>query len=153
MKSGRHIMTPSRRQSVSLRIRGAEEEDLKAAHKDLKEAVAEMGDIFTITAAAEGSGRIDPSGEVTVLGGGSQEFRVTPDADAEILDVLVDGKSVGAVESYQFTDTDKDRTIDAVFADKGGSEVRGGGAAPIQRSKGHRALGTAAHTARPAGQR
>ena len=97
---------------------GAEEEDLKAAHKDLKEAVAEMGDIFTITAAAEGSGRIDPSGEVTVLGGGSQEFRVTPDADAEILDVLVDGKSVGAVESYQFTDTDEDRTIDAVFADK-----------------------------------
>ena len=53
-----------------------------------------MADTFTIMASAEGSGTIDPSGEVTVLGGGSQEFTIAPNEDGEILDVLVDGKSV-----------------------------------------------------------
>ena len=96
----------------------AEENDLKTAHDELKELVSTMGEIFTITAASEGKGQINPSGEVTVLGGGNQKFTVTPDSDAEILDVLVDGKSVGAVDSYQFESVDKDGTIDAVFADK-----------------------------------
>lgn len=101
----------------------AEEAALKTAHDELKEIVATMADTFTIMASAEGSGTIDPSGEVTVLGGGSQVFTITPNEDGEILDVLVDGKSVGTADSYTFENVDQDSTIEALFSNKAKSEA------------------------------
>lgn len=101
----------------------ADEKDLKAAHDELKEIVSTIEEAFTIMASADGSGTIDPSGEVTLLGGGSQEFKVTPDEDGEILDVLVDGKSVGTVDAYTFENVNKDGTIEALFSDKVKSEA------------------------------
>ena len=101
----------------------ADEAALKTAHDELKEIVATMTDTFTIMASAEGSGTIDPSGEVTVLGGGNQEFTITPNEDGEILDVLVDGKSVGTADSYTFENVDKDSTIEALFSNKAKSEA------------------------------
>ena len=71
---------------------------------------------FTITATAGANGSITPSGEVSVEAGGSQTFTITPNEGYEIVDVLVDGVSVGAVSSYTFSDVQANRTIEATFA-------------------------------------
>src|SRR5439155_930629 len=57
-----------------------------------------------------------PSGTVSVPYTGSQSFSITPDACYHVVDVLVDGSSVGAVTSYTFTNVTADHTIHASFA-------------------------------------
>jgi len=49
-------------------------------------------------------------------------YIITPDEGYEIVDVLVDGESVGAVSEYTFTDVRKDHTISAVFAESANTE-------------------------------
>jgi hypothetical protein len=71
---------------------------------------------FTITASADPNGSIAPSGAVTVISGASQAFAITPDAGYHIADVLVDGASVGAVASHDFTNVIANHTIAASFA-------------------------------------
>ena len=58
---------------------------------------------YTITASSGPNGSIDPSGEITVKEGKNQSFTMLPDSDASILDVTVDGASIGAVSSYIFS--------------------------------------------------
>ena len=70
----------------------------------------------TITASAGTNGSITPSGAVTVNDGDDQAFTITPDANYHVLDVLVDGSTVGAVTSYTFTNVIADHTISATFA-------------------------------------
>ncbi len=70
---------------------------------------------YTITASAESDGSITPSGIVTVVEGSDQEFTIAADEDYVIEDVLVDGISVGAVNSYTFTNVTADHTISASF--------------------------------------
>ncbi|MBM3242795.1 T9SS type A sorting domain-containing protein [Candidatus Poribacteria bacterium] len=70
---------------------------------------------YTITASAGTGGSINPSGEVTVNYGGSQTFTITPDTGYYIADVLVDSASVGAVESYTFSNVTANHTISASF--------------------------------------
>ncbi len=101
----------------------AEENDLKAAYDELKEVIETMEETFTIHASAEGRGKIDPSGEVTVLGGASQKFTVVPDENAQILDVLINDKSVGAVPEYIFENVSGDGQIQALFNDRTKSEA------------------------------
>jgi SH3-like domain-containing protein len=48
--------------------------------------------------------------------GASQTFSIAPDPNYHILDVLVDGVSVGAVASYTFTNVIANHTISATFA-------------------------------------
>ena len=72
-------------------------------------------DQYTITASAGANGSIDPSGAVSVDYGADQSFTITPDANYHVLDVLVDGSSVGAVTSYTFTNVTADHTISASF--------------------------------------
>ena len=69
----------------------------------------------TITASAGANGSISPSGQITVVDGGSQSFTITPNAPAQIADVLVDGSSVGPVSSYTFNNVTQDHTIAASF--------------------------------------
>ena len=69
-----------------------------------------------MTASAGGGGSISPSGSTSAAYGGSRTYTITPDSDYSISDVLVDGKSVGAVSSYTFTDIKQAHTIQAVFA-------------------------------------
>jgi hypothetical protein len=71
--------------------------------------------IHTITASAGAGGFIAPSGTVTVAYGGSQSFTIEPDVGYEIFDVLVDGLSVGAVSSYEFTNILANHIITASF--------------------------------------
>ena len=47
--------------------------------------------------------------------GGSRTYVITPDDGYYISDVIVDGKSVGPVSSYTFSDTKQEHTIQAVF--------------------------------------
>ncbi len=70
---------------------------------------------YTITASAGENGSIDPSGAVTVNQGENQSFIITPNSGHSVADVLVDGVSVGAVSSYEFTNVTADHTIAASF--------------------------------------
>jgi len=71
---------------------------------------------FTITASAGSGGTIAPTGAVPVNCGANQSFTITPDATHAIADVLVDGSSVGAVASFDFTNVTAPHTISATFA-------------------------------------
>ena len=70
---------------------------------------------FTVTAHSGKGGRIDPSGMVKVVPGGSQGFSIVPDEGYYILDVLVNEESVGGRSFYEFTDVSGDQRISAVF--------------------------------------
>ena len=76
---------------------------------------------YTITATAGAGGTISPYGEVEVQAGQSQTFRITPKDGYVVADVLVDWKSVGAVESYTFRSVDEDHEIRATF--RRGTEI------------------------------
>jgi flagellin-like protein len=71
----------------------------------------------TITASAATNGAISPSGTVTVNDGADQPFTITADPNFHVLDVLVDGSSVGPQVSYTFTNVIANgHTISATFA-------------------------------------
>lgn len=71
----------------------------------------------TITATAGPNGSIAPSGAVVVNQGNNQSFTITPDANYQIADVLVDGISVGSVASHTFNNVTADHTIAASFSE------------------------------------
>jgi hypothetical protein len=71
---------------------------------------------FEIAASAGAGGSINPVGTVSVSYGSDQAFTITPDAGYQVADVLVDGTSVGAVNSYTFTGVKADHAIVASFA-------------------------------------
>jgi len=70
---------------------------------------------YTITATSGSGGSITPSGSITVFEGDDQTFNITAETGYAIDDVLVDGSSVGAVNSYTFNDVNDDHTISASF--------------------------------------
>jgi GH25 family lysozyme M1 (1,4-beta-N-acetylmuramidase) len=70
---------------------------------------------FIITASAGSGGSISPSGTVTVNYGDSKTFTITSNSGYKISDVKVNGKSVGAVSTYTFTNVTNNHTIEAVF--------------------------------------
>ena len=80
-------------------------------------AMVPMALLYTIEAAAVSGGSITPAYS-EVEEGGSITFTITPHEGFEIRDVLVNGKSVGAVSSYTFMDVSENSTIEAVFAQK-----------------------------------
>ena len=71
---------------------------------------------YTITATAGTGGSISPTGSVSVREDLDKTFTITPDKGYVIANVIVDGKSVGAVKSYTFEDVSKKHTIKATFA-------------------------------------
>ena len=77
-----------------------------------------VDEVRIITATAGEHGAIDPEGAVTVPKGESKTFTITPDSGYYIKDVLVDGKSVGAVSTYTFENVVDNHTIHATFARK-----------------------------------
>jgi len=86
---------------------------------------------YTITASAGSNGAISPSGAVVVNQGSGQTFTITPDANYLVADVKVDGASVGAVNTYTFSNVTENHNIEASFAEDGavggGGEGGGGG--------------------------
>jgi hypothetical protein len=71
---------------------------------------------YILIATAGPNGTIIPSGPVIVDHGGSLTFTITPNTGYRILDVKVDGGSVGAVTSYTFSNISSAHTIEANFA-------------------------------------
>ena len=78
---------------------------------------------YTITATAGEGGSITPAGAVSVKEGASQTFAIAAQEGYAIADVLVDGQSVGAVDSYTFENVTANHTIAAVFT-KTASDVQ-----------------------------
>ena len=70
---------------------------------------------FVITPTAGAHGTITPGTPQTVLYGGSATFTIAADPGYSIVDVLVDGVSVGAIASYTFSNVTADHTIAATF--------------------------------------
>ena len=76
-----------------------------------------VDEVRVITATADEHGKIDPAaGTVTVPKGENQTFKITPNEGYHINDVLVDGKSVGAVTEYKFENVTEAHKIHATFA-------------------------------------
>ncbi|MCX6829602.1 MAG: hypothetical protein NT002_10020, partial [candidate division Zixibacteria bacterium] len=70
----------------------------------------------TITASAGLGGSISPSGSVGVTHGSDQTFTITANVGYHVLDVVVDGGSVGPLTSYTFTNVTAEHSIHATFA-------------------------------------
>ncbi|MGB9808512.1 MAG: hypothetical protein ACPLSA_00505, partial [Caldanaerobacter sp.] len=70
---------------------------------------------YKITAKAGLNGSITPSGDIQVKEKSSKTFVIKPDDGYTIKDVIVDGKSVGAVSTYTFENVTSDHTIEATF--------------------------------------
>lgn len=71
---------------------------------------------YAITASAGEGGKISPSGKVSAARNSNKTFTMTADEGYEIADVVVDGKSVGAVERYAFEQIRANHTIHVTFA-------------------------------------
>ncbi len=76
---------------------------------------AGAGTTRTITASAGAGGAISPSGDVAVTAGQDQTFTLTPESGHRIVDVVVDGVSVGAVATYTFEEVAVYHAIQATF--------------------------------------
>lgn len=74
-----------------------------------------IADTVTITSSAGTNGTITPSGSVNVPIGGSQTFAIYPDSGYKISDVVVDGISMGSIDTYTFSNVTGDHTIVAAF--------------------------------------
>ena len=75
---------------------------------------------LAVTASAGSGGSISPSGSVSVPYNGNQLFTITPNKGYRIQDVRVDGVSVGAIETYTFSNLQVAHTIEAVFGKNAG---------------------------------
>ena len=72
---------------------------------------------YTITATAGAHGSIDPEGKVSVKGGSDKVFTISPNNGYRIEEVRVDGRSVGTVSYYIFSNVDENHTISVTFAE------------------------------------
>ena len=70
---------------------------------------------FNITATSGAGGGISPADTTTFLKRGTALYTITPDAGSFIVDVKVDGVSVGAVKTYTFDPLYANHTIAATF--------------------------------------
>jgi hypothetical protein len=73
-------------------------------------------DTYTISASVGANGSISPTGSVSVNRGSNQSYSITANTNYHVLDVLVDGSSVGAVTTYTFSNVQAAHTISATFA-------------------------------------
>jgi hypothetical protein len=71
---------------------------------------------YTITASANAGGTISPAGATSVSYGSDRAFTITPSAGYRVVSVLVDGASVGAVTTYNFSHITANHTIAVTFA-------------------------------------
>jgi len=71
---------------------------------------------YIITATAGAGGSITPAGSANINHGDDAAFTITPGAGYHILDVLVDGSSVGNQGTYTFPAVTSNHSISATFA-------------------------------------
>ncbi len=73
---------------------------------------------YVIEALTDGNGTISPSGSVSVSNGDNLTYTVTPANGYDVADVLVDGQSVGALETYTFSNITAPHLIRAIFVSR-----------------------------------
>ena len=71
---------------------------------------------YSLTATAGTGGSISPAGIAALSSGGSKIYNITPTTGYKLVDVKVDGVSVGAVTTYTFTNVTANHTIAASFS-------------------------------------
>jgi len=71
---------------------------------------------FSIHAAAGTGGSVNPAGTQSVAAGGSMTFRFVPGTGYRVAQVIVDGASVPAAQSYTFTNVSADHSLEVAFA-------------------------------------
>jgi hypothetical protein len=92
------------------------------AHDAVGNSAGDDGDVdftidrWTITASSGAGGSVTPAGIVSVVEGASQAFAIHPDAGNNVLDVKVDGSSVGSDTAYVFTGVAAHHTLEATFS-------------------------------------
>ena len=79
---------------------------------------------YTIKATAGNGGSISPKGNVSVVRSSDKLFTFTADAGYEVASVLVDGKDIGKVSSYNFTNVRAAHTIEVKFNKIGAVEPK-----------------------------
>ncbi|MBK9290885.1 MAG: hypothetical protein IPM52_04575 [Bacteroidetes bacterium] len=77
--------------------------------------IAPLPIAYVIVATSSAGGSIAPSGQISVLQGGSQTFSFQASAGHQLTDVLVDGQSVGTPTNYTFSNVVQNHSIHAVF--------------------------------------
>lgn len=77
---------------------------------------------FTVSAMAGPYGTITPQGDVQVIQGADQTFTMTPNAGCLISKVMVDGIDIGPVNTYTFTNVNRNHTIYVSFSGMGVEE-------------------------------
>ncbi|MEA3332167.1 MAG: hypothetical protein U9Q58_01030 [Pseudomonadota bacterium] len=70
---------------------------------------------FTISALPQDGGTISPSGNTDLIAGSSQTYTAVAADNYHLVDLLVDGISVGTLNSFTFTSLDSNHTITAIF--------------------------------------
>lgn len=71
---------------------------------------------FSLVITAGKGGLVSPSGTVTVAEGENLTIAVTPDEGYELVELRIDGQSVGAVTEYTIRSVTDDHSVYAVFA-------------------------------------
>lgn len=79
------------------------------------DSVVPILDVLTLTVRAGEGGSISPEGDLYIAFGAGRTFKITADEGYEIEDVLVNGKSVGAVEKYTIKAATTNTTVEAKF--------------------------------------
>lgn len=70
---------------------------------------------FVISAQATSGGTISPDGKIHVKRGATPQFTMHAQEGYQLRTVLIDGKSIGAQETYRFDPVSKNHTISAEF--------------------------------------
>jgi len=85
--------------------------------EDLSDITNWDGSFFIVSEAGD-NGTVTPEGSYLVEYGSNYIVTITPDTNYDILDVMVNGESVGAVTSWTFSDIDSNNNISASFVVK-----------------------------------
>jgi hypothetical protein len=72
-------------------------------------------DTYIITATADANGVISPNGAITANYGDTLEFTIMPNANYQVVNVIVDGVSKGSITEYKFTEIVGNHTIEVEF--------------------------------------
>jgi len=70
---------------------------------------------YSILSEATEGGSISPAGNLSLTYGGNQAYSIAPDSTYKLVDVTVDGTSVGPVTSYSFDNVLDNHRISAIF--------------------------------------
>jgi len=70
---------------------------------------------YEINVTAGEGGSITPSGSLNLFEGSDQTFDITPDRDYRILDVIADNHSLGATNTFTFTNIASNHTLSVMF--------------------------------------